>query len=206
MSQHISNIEEEETFAPIYANQEDFNPSDTVSSFLSNTAYDPSRLHPLAGLGGGLDYISLDDDAGAHASRGSAGILPSRGWSDDLTYGTGLTYITGLGMGGAFGMYEGLKSSPSPALKIRVNTVLNSMTRRGPFIGNSAGVMALMYNGINGAIARGRGQYDPINSVVAGAVTGAVFKSTAGLRAAGSAGGICAVLAGIWAFGKDKIL
>lgn len=147
-------------------------------------------------------------------------------------------------MGGAFGMYEGLKSSPSPALKIRVNTVLNSMTRRGPFLGNSAGVMALMYNGINGAIARGRGQYDPVNSVVAGAVTGAVFKSTgilaiffklffwrgegdqqatscaittlsdalllllaiAGLRAAGSAGGICAVLAGIWAFGKDKIL
>ncbi|KAG0353294.1 Mitochondrial import inner membrane translocase subunit tim23 [Podila minutissima] len=163
MSQHINNIEEEETFAPIYANQEDFNPSDTVSSFLSNTAYDPSRLHPLAGLGG-------------------------------------------LGMGGAFGMYEGLKSSPSPALKIRVNTVLNSMTRRGPFLGNSAGVMALMYNGINGAIARGRGQYDPVNSVVAGAVTGAVFKSTAGLRAAGSAGGICAVLAGIWAFGKDKIL
>lgn len=81
-------------------------------------------------------------------------------------------------MGGAFGMYEGFKSSPSPALKVRVNTVLNSMTRRGPFIGNSAGVLALMYNGINGAIARGRGQYDPVNSVVAGAVTGAVFKST----------------------------
>lgn len=81
-------------------------------------------------------------------------------------------------MGGAFGMYEGLKSSPSPALKIRVNTVLNSMTRRGPFLGNSAGIMALMYNGINGAISRGRGQYDPVNSVVAGAVTGAVFKST----------------------------
>ena len=44
-------------------------------------------------------------------------------------------------MGGAFGFYEGLRSSPSPALKIRLNTVLNSMTRRGPFIGNSAGVM-----------------------------------------------------------------
>lgn len=90
---HTSNIEEEETFAPIHANQEDFNPSDTVSSFLSNTAYDPSRLHPLAGLGGGLDYLNLDDDASTHGT--SSGILPSRGWSDDLTYGTGLTYITG---------------------------------------------------------------------------------------------------------------
>ncbi|KAG0331569.1 Mitochondrial import inner membrane translocase subunit tim23 [Podila humilis] len=205
MSQRTSNIEDEESFAPQYVTQEDFNPSDTVSSFLSNTAYDPSRLHPLAGLGGGLDYISIDENAGSSVGA-SSGIVPSRGWSDDLTYGTGLTYITGLGMGGAFGMYEGLKSSPSPALKVRVNTVLNSMTRRGPFLGNSAGVMALMYNGINGAIARGRGQYDPVNSVVAGAVTGAVFKSTAGLRAAGSAGGVCAVLAGIWAFGKDKVL
>ncbi|KAF9183126.1 Mitochondrial import inner membrane translocase subunit tim23 [Haplosporangium sp. Z 767] len=203
MSQH-TNIEEEETFAPIYTSQEDFNPSDTVSSFL-NTTYDPSRLHPMAGLGGGLDYLNLEDD-GDVLSGTQGGILPSRGWSDDLTYGTGLTYMTGLSMGGAFGFYEGLRSSPSPAMRIRLNTVLNSMTRRGPFIGNSAGVMALMYNGINGAISKGRGHHDPMNSIAAGALTGALFKSTAGLRAAGSAGGVCAVLAGIWAFGKEAIL
>ncbi|KAG0196019.1 Mitochondrial import inner membrane translocase subunit tim23 [Mortierella sp. GBA30] len=203
MSQH-ANIEEENTFAPIYSSQEDFNPQDTVSSFL-NTSYDPSRLHPLAGLGNGLDYINLEDNAesipGSHS-----GLLPSRGWSDDLTYGTGLTYITALSLGGAFGLYEGLRSSPSPALKIRLNTVLNSMTRRGPFIGNSAGVMALMYNGLGGAIGKARGYHDPLNSVAAGALTGALFKSTAGLRAAGSAGGVCAVLAGIWAFGKEAIM
>ncbi|KAF9279502.1 Mitochondrial import inner membrane translocase subunit tim23 [Mortierella alpina] len=203
MSQH-TNIEEEESFAPIYSAQEDFNPQDTVSSFL-NTEYDPSRLHPLAGLGRGLDYINLEDDSGPLPGT-QGGIMPSRGWSDDLTYGTGLTYITGLSMGGAFGFYEGLRSSPSPALKIRLNTVLNSMTRRGPFIGNSAGVMALMYNGIGGALGKARGHHDPLNSVAAGALTGALFKSTAGLRAAGSAGGVCAVLAGIWAFGKEAIM
>ncbi|KAK3825363.1 MAG: Tim17/Tim22/Tim23/Pmp24 family-domain-containing protein, partial [Benniella sp.] len=180
-----------------------FNPEDTVSSFL-NTAYDPTRLHPLAGLGGGLNYLNLDDDP-AVLSGTQAGFLPSRSWSDDLTYGTGLTYISGLSVGGAYGFYEGLRSSPSPALKIRLNTVLNSMTRRGPFIGNSAGVLALMYNGINGAVGRARGHHDPMNSVAAGALTGAIFKSTAGLRAAGSAGGVCAVLAGIWAFGKEAL-
>ncbi|KAG0290873.1 Mitochondrial import inner membrane translocase subunit tim23 [Linnemannia gamsii] len=202
-----TNIEDEETFEPIYAAQEDFNPNDTVSSFL-NTAYDPARLHPLAGLGGtgGLDYISMEDDAGSlpGAHRGG-GILPSRGWSDDLTYGTGLTYITGLTMGGAYGFYEGLRSSPSPAFKIRLNTVLNGMTRRGPFIGNSAGILALMYNAVNGGIGRARGHYDPLNSVLAGGLTGAIFKSTAGLRAAGSAGGVCAVAAGIWAYGKEAL-
>ncbi|KAF9104675.1 Mitochondrial import inner membrane translocase subunit tim23 [Mortierella sp. AM989] len=199
-----TNIEEEDTFAPIYASQEDFNPSDTVSSFLSNTAYDPSRLHPLAGLGGGLDYLNLDDNGDLPSSQGNH--LPGRGWVEDLTYGTGLTYAAGLSLGGAFGFYEGARSSPSPAIKIRLNTVLNSMTRRGPFIGNSAGVMALMYSGINSVIGKSRGNYDPLNSVAAGALTGAIFKSTAGLRAAGSAGGVCAVLAGIWAFGREAIL
>ncbi|KAF9552363.1 Mitochondrial import inner membrane translocase subunit tim23, partial [Lunasporangiospora selenospora] len=138
-----THTEEEVSFEPTYTSQEDFNPSETVSAFL-NSAYDPTRLHPLAGLGqgSGLDYLNLDDSVDAIPGSGSqAGFLPSRGWSDDFTYGTGLTYITGLSLGGAYGFYEGLRSSPSPAFRIRLNTVLNSMTRRGPFIGNSAGVL-----------------------------------------------------------------
>ena len=31
--------------------------------------------------------------------------------------------------------------------KIRLNAILNGVTRRGPFLGNSAGVVAMMYNG-----------------------------------------------------------
>jgi len=38
--------------------------------------------------------------------------------------------------------------------------------------------VALMYNGINGAIGKARGTYDPFNSIAAGALTGAIFKST----------------------------
>lgn len=100
---------------------------------------------------------------------------------------------------------------------------------------------ALMYNAVNGSIGRARGHYDPLNSVLAGGLTGAIFKSTgkeghsrrirrdgpkrlievqftnafyarlafilmiAGLRAAGSAGGVCAVAAGIWAYGKEAL-
>ncbi|KAF9933591.1 Mitochondrial import inner membrane translocase subunit tim23 [Linnemannia zychae] len=201
-----TNIEDEETFAPIHATQEDFNPEDTVSSFL-NTAYDPARLHPLAGLGGssGLSYLNLEDDTGVLPGSHGGGIVPSRGWSDDLTYGTGLTYITGLTLGGAYGFYEGYRSSPSPAVRIRLNSVLNGMTRRGPFIGNSAGILALMYNGINGCIGRARGRYDPLNSILAGGLTGALFKSTAGWQAAGRAGGVLGVAAGIWAYGKEAL-
>jgi len=57
-------------------------------------AYDPAKLHPLAELGDKLDYLLLDDDKtnelpGAHTA------IPSRGWSDDLCYGTGTMYLSG---------------------------------------------------------------------------------------------------------------
>src|SRR5437899_2813672 len=68
-----------------------FDPSTAqdVSSFLNEPgALDPSSLHPLAGLNQDtLDYLSLDDSALSQLP-GSRSVLPSRGWSDDLCYGT----------------------------------------------------------------------------------------------------------------------
>jgi import inner membrane translocase subunit TIM23 len=59
-------------------------------------AFDATRLHPLAGIGdqGQLDYLLLDDDK-LNTLPGAQTALPSRGWTDDLCYGTGTTYLTG---------------------------------------------------------------------------------------------------------------
>lgn len=59
-------------------------------------AFDATRLHPLAGISdqGQLDYLLLDDDK-LNALPGAQTALPSRGWTDDLCYGTGTTYLTG---------------------------------------------------------------------------------------------------------------
>jgi len=57
-------------------------------------AYDPARLHPLAGLGDKLDYLLLDDDK-TNELPGADTAVPSRGWSDDLCYGTGTMYLGG---------------------------------------------------------------------------------------------------------------
>lgn len=57
-------------------------------------AYDPARLHPLAGLGDKLDYLLLDDDK-TNELPGADTAIPSRGWSDDLCYGTGTMYLGG---------------------------------------------------------------------------------------------------------------
>lgn len=83
--------------------------------------------------------------------------------------------------------------------KLRLNSMLNSVTRRGPFLGNSAGVIALVYNGINSTIGHYRGKHDSANSVAAGALSGMLFKSTKGVRPMMISGGLVAGAAGAWA-------
>lgn len=171
-----------------------------ANSFLSEVSIDPTKLHPLAGLNqDALDYLTLEDSA-LDELPGSRSVLPSRGWSDDLCYGAGTTYLAALTLGGAWGLAEGLNKTPSTAPpKIRLNGVLNSVTRRGPFLGNSAGVVAMVYNGFNSAIGYARGKHDSANSVAAGALSGMMFKSTRGVKPMMISGGIVASIAGAWA-------
>ena len=177
-----------------------------VSSFLGDAALpDPSQLHPLAGLNQQtLDYLSLEESALSDLP-GSRSALPSRGWSDDLCYGTGVTYLSALTIGGTWGLVEGLRRSPASAPpKLRLNSVLNSVTRRGPFLGNSAGVIAMVYNGINSTIGYYRGKHDSANSIVAGALSGMLFKSTKGFRPMLISGSLVAGVAGAWAVSSQK--
>ena len=66
-------------------------------------------------------------------------------------------------------------------------------------MGNSAGVLALVYNGFNSTLGYWRGKHDGANSVVAGALSGMLFKSTRGLRPMMISGGLVAGAAGGWA-------
>lgn len=45
-------------------------------------------------------------------------------------------------------------------------------------MGNSAGVLALVYNGVNSTIGYYRGRHDWANSITAGALSGMLFKCT----------------------------
>ncbi|KAI1335478.1 Tim17/Tim22/Tim23/Pmp24 family-domain-containing protein [Xylariaceae sp. FL0016] len=177
-----------------------------VESFLQSSAFaDPSQLHPLAGLNKeSLEYLSLEDSALSDLP-GSQTAIPSRGFSDDLCYGTGITYLTALSVGGAWGLQEGLRRSANQPPKLRLNSVLNAVTRRGPFLGNSAGVVAITYNCINSFIGYLRGKHDAANTLVAGLLSGMVFKSTRGVRPMMISGGIVASMAGAWAVTR-KIL
>ncbi|KAI8639328.1 Tim17/Tim22/Tim23/Pmp24 family-domain-containing protein [Parasitella parasitica] len=173
------------------------NSYEKIPDFMASVTYDANRLQPAA-LQGGLDFLQIEGE-GTGSSMGGGSLAPSRGWSDDLCYGTGTTYLAGLTLGGAFGMAEGLKKSAgAPNMKVRLNTTLNSVTRRGPGIGNSLGVIAMVYNGTTALIDAQRGQHDVFNSLAGGAISGAIFKSTAGPRAALVSAGVCASVAGAW--------
>ena len=224
----------------------------TAADLLLGGAYDPAKLHPMSGLSDNLDYLLLEDDK-VNELPGSGTAVPSRGWSDDLCYGTGTMYLTGpfsfpssfishllpshfgllsnpvpirfvysisftlalssillfsfvtcahscspgLGVGGVWGLREGVRRPIAVSnTRLRINSILNSVTRRGTFIGNSAGVLgtpiqrlvlsapdsyprlALVYNGINSSIDHWRGRHDAAGSMVAGALTGVIYKST----------------------------
>ncbi|KAK3322124.1 Tim17/Tim22/Tim23/Pmp24 family-domain-containing protein [Apodospora peruviana] len=177
-----------------------------VDAFLGSSSFaDPSQLHPLAGLDKEtLEYISLED-AGLVDPTAQAG-LPSRGFTDDLCYGTGITYLSGLTIGGAWGLQEGLRRSADQPPKLRLNSVLNSITRRGPFLGNSAGVVAICYNMFNLGLSTLRGgKQDAANTILAGVMSGMVFKSTRGLRPMLISGGIVGTVAGAWAITKRTL-
>lgn len=177
-----------------------FDSSEGVDSFLKSSSFaDPSSLHPLAGLNKDtLEYLSLEDSALSDLPGGQSAI-PSRGFSDDLCYGTGITYLTALSIGGAWGLQEGLRRSAGQPPKLRLNSVLNAVTRRGPFLGNSAGVVAITYNCFNSGIGYVRGKHDAGNTILAGLLSGMLFKSTRGVRPMLISGGIVGSIAGAWA-------
>ncbi|PHH83730.1 hypothetical protein CDD82_3804 [Ophiocordyceps australis] len=179
---------------------------ESIESTLRNSSFtDVAKLHPLAGLDRDtLEYINLDESTLSDLP-GAQSVLPSRGFTDDLCYGTGISYLTALSIGGVLGLQEGLRGSEGKPPKLRLNAVLNAVTRRGPYLGNSAGVIAITYNCINSLIGHVRSKHDAANSVLAGALSGMLFKSTRGLKPMMLSGGIVASVAAIWTITRRSL-
>ena len=101
------------------------NPTRIFNSFVFGTS-DASKTFE------GVEYY-LDGEGDAKVSFGN-----------NVCLTTGYYYLTGLGIGGAWGLAEGIKA---PLLvqshKFRWNAILNGITRRGPFVGNQLGVLAV---------------------------------------------------------------
>ncbi|PKI83904.1 Mitochondrial import inner membrane translocase subunit tim23 [Malassezia vespertilionis] len=181
----------------------------TAASLLQHTALDPAKLHPFANISSDdLEYLDIEDDK-PNTLQGSRTALPSRGWSDDLCYGTGTTYLSGLALGGLMGLREGAARPlgiEHPTFRLRMNAVLNQVTRRSTFVGNSAGVIAMTYNIVDAIIDNARGKHDIYGSMASGALSGALFRVTSGPRAMLVSSSIMVAAAAAWTGAKRAFL
>ncbi|KAJ3340675.1 mitochondrial import inner membrane translocase, subunit timm23 [Gonapodya sp. JEL0774] len=166
---------------------------ETVSTMLGGIRIDPKTFSPLPPTPDqGLDYLYVDElplgppgmpgipDPKHKAGRW--GPLPMRTDGDKMLYGTGAAYISGLGSGGFYGVVRGLQNANATTTRLRINAVLNSTTRYGPWAGNNMGILTLMYTSMDSLFGRYRDKQDYYNHIGAAFTTGLLFKSTAGLR------------------------
>lgn len=137
-----------------------------------------------AGGGGDSEYLFEED---AKKTR--------RSWGDRLTYTTGCAVGVGAAIGVGWGTYEAVTTKGLPSMRLRINAVLNRSGARMGLLTSTGGVLALMYTTVDWAAREARGGEDDIfNSVAAGAITGMIYRSTAGsvrhVAIAGAAGAV----------------
>ncbi|KAJ7490488.1 Tim17-domain-containing protein [Mycena latifolia] len=146
------------TFALPETSADNFDHVATASELLMG-AYDPAKLYPLADLGDKLDYLLLDDDK-----------------TSDLPGAR-------LALGGAWGVRDDATRPLAVSnTRLRINSVLSSVTRRGTFIGNSAV----------------RGKHDILGSMGTGA-------SIVGAKPVLAAATFMSGVAGIWSYVKKNV-
>ncbi|KAD2394016.1 hypothetical protein E3N88_40993 [Mikania micrantha] len=133
-------------------------------------------------------------------------IAQRRSWGENLTYYTGIGYLGGAVIGAGNGLKEGVKAfEPADSMKIKVNRILNASGKFGGRYGNHAGVIGLLFAGMESGMVAVRDTDDIINSVVAGLGTGALYKAASGPRSAALAGAIGGIAVGIAVAGKQAL-
>lgn len=169
--------------------------SSSIMSKFSNGLFNGVHTPPQVPSGAQLEYLFEDE----YKSTG-----PS--WGARICYGAGSTYLSGLAVGGMWGMFDGLKNPIGRgSRRLRINCILNACTARGPFVANNLGMLALLYNLIHGGVVHTRdGKADNLSAVGSAGLAGLIYKSTAGVRPAAVAAGLMAGGMGLFKFAQQQ--
>ena len=90
---------------------------------------DINKLTPVYGSKqSGPDFISNNNKRG-------------RDLFGQLTFNTGVSWLGGYTIGSAVGFVEGWRGAALPTFKLRMNSVLNAVAKRGGSLGNALGVV-----------------------------------------------------------------
>eukprot|EP00607_Mallomonas_marina_P007263 CAMPEP_0182417154 /NCGR_PEP_ID=MMETSP1167-20130531/1564_1 /TAXON_ID=2988 /ORGANISM="Mallomonas Sp, Strain CCMP3275" /LENGTH=175 /DNA_ID=CAMNT_0024590493 /DNA_START=150 /DNA_END=674 /DNA_ORIENTATION=- len=111
-----------------------------------------------------------------------------------MFFNTGVAWLGGFACAGAYGFVEGWRGAANPSYRIKLNSVINAVSKRGAKAGNAMGSIAFLYTvsiwateffDVEGYV--GHGAAVP---VVSGLATGLFYKSASGVRGASLAGAI----------------
>lgn len=138
-----------------------------------------------------VDYVFADDYKDVRKKSST----------EQLTYLTGGSYLLGSLAGASMGMAQAIPESAGKPARLRVNAILNAVAKRGTNLGNACGVLALAFSLSESILYNYTQDETIVNYAAAGAISGALFKSTRGIRPAGiwGLGGACLALGTVYA-------
>ncbi|KAL1308385.1 hypothetical protein HN51_050331 [Arachis hypogaea] len=130
----------------------------------------------------------------------------NRCWDENLVFYTGMAYLTGAVGGGVTGTLEGLRAAEKgDSFKIGVNRVLNSGGQSARRIGNSLGMVGLIFSTTESAMHYFTDKDDMVNNTIAGLATGILYKAAVGPRSAAIAGVFGGIVAAAIVAGKQTL-
>lgn len=129
-----------------------------------------------------------------------------RGGMEKSFTAIGSSVVCGAGAGAAHGLYNGVRMTAQSDLagRLRRTQIINYTLKSGASVSNSLGSIAVIYSGLYCLLSLAREEDDEVKSLITGAVTGLLFKSTAGVRKCLSGGALGLGLASLWAFGLKR--
>jgi len=177
-----------------------YNPTYSQDDPSMNVSVNSSRVSQLS------PYLSVDPYLASEPEF----ILPEGSGRQrgrfEYAFGTiGGSVLAGAGIGSISGLYRGLRDTQGQVGKVRRTQLLNYVGKHGSTTANSLGVVALMYSSFGVLLSWYRGTDDEYNTLASATATGLLFKSSAGLKRCGIAGGVgfgLAALYTLWAKGS----
>jgi Tim17/Tim22/Tim23/Pmp24 family len=144
---------------------EDYSSSSASSQSMSFSPSDASTRTHSSGSGGSdlgaaiyasnLGRFSFGENFGSDQSQEKSKIalhdekkylhLERRSLWGQMSYNIGYSYFTGLVVGGFYGFVYGVRNSPNNTPRVLLNGALNGSGKFGAKVGNTAGVLALVY-------------------------------------------------------------
>jgi import inner membrane translocase subunit TIM23 len=113
----------------------------------------------------------------------------------------------GSGLGGAYGLDDGIRQTANSELsaKLRRTQIMNYCLKGGASTGNALASVAVIYSLSNWLLTKTEVvEDDEAKSLISGTFTGALFKSTTGIKKCVRGAGVGLALSAFWAFGIKK--